>query len=362
MHSLRQTPFKSSKVLKAEIFMETKIYKIASQNDESINEVANLLKAGKLVAIPTETVYGLGANALDGKAVKKIFEAKGRPSDNPLIVHISDISSWNALVKGIPEKALRLAEKFWPGPLTIILEKADIIPNETSGGLSTVAVRMPSHKTARAIIEKAGIPLAAPSANTSGKPSPTKAKYVIEDLCGKVDAIVDGGDCDVGVESTVISLANEKPILLRPGGVTVEMIEEVIGEIEIADAVYNKLAENVSAPSPGMKYKHYSPGANVVIIKGSLEGYKEYLKKNADENDVALCFEEDKDALDFIRCITYGKENDSFSQAARIFDALRETDELKAKNAFARFPDMKGMGLAVFNRLVRAAGFNIIEV
>lgn len=342
--------------------METKIYKITSEQDSNINEVASMLKEGKLVAIPTETVYGLAANALDGTTVKKIYEAKGRPSDNPLIVHISEISQWGRLVKEIPENAKKLAESFWPGPLTIILEKSELIPDETSGKLDTVAVRMPLNKIARSIIEKADIPLAAPSANTSGKPSPTKAKYVIEDLYGKVDAIVDGGDCDVGVESTVISLAKGKAVLLRPGGVTVEMIESVIGKIEIADAVYNKLAEDAAAPSPGMKYKHYSPDAKVVIIKGDFPKYKQYLKDNAKENDVALCFEEDKNQLSFIKCITYGKENDSFSQAARIFDALRETDETKAQTAFARFPDMNGMGLAVFNRLVRAAGFNIVEV
>lgn len=342
--------------------METKIYKITSSDDENIEKAASLLKEGKLVAIPTETVYGLAANALEGETVKKIFEAKGRPSDNPLIVHISDFSQWAPLVTEIPKKAKKLAEKFWPGPLTVILPKSEIIPNETSGNLDTVAVRMPSHSVARAIIEKAGIPLAAPSANTSGKPSPTRAKYVIEDLFGKVDAIVDGGDCDVGVESTVISLCGEKPLLLRPGGVTAEMLEDVIGEIEISDAVFNKLAENAEAASPGMKYKHYSPDARVVIIKGDFDSYKAFVEKESKENDAALCFEEDKERLPFIKCITYGREKDSFSQASRIFDALREIDELGAETAFARFPEMSGMGLAVFNRLVRAAGFNIVEV
>lgn len=342
--------------------METKIYRITSPDDENTGEVASLLREGKLVAIPTETVYGLGADATNGKAVRKIFEAKGRPSDNPLIVHISDFSQWAPLVTKIPEKARVLTEKFWPGPLTVILPKSDIIPPETSGNLDTVAVRMPSHPVAKAIIEKAGVPLAAPSANTSGKPSPTKAKYVIEDLYGKVDAIVDGDDCEVGVESTVISLVGEKPLLLRPGGVTVEMMEEVIGEIEISDAVFNKLAENAEAASPGMKYKHYSPSAKVVIIKGGFEKYKSFVEKNATERDVALCFEEDKEGLPFTRCITYGMEKDSFSQAARIFDALREIDEIGAGTAYARFPEMSGMGLAVFNRLVRAAGFNILEV
>lgn len=342
--------------------MQTQIFKVTSENDERLETVAKGLSNGALAAIPTETVYGLAANALDGKAVKKIFEAKGRPSDNPLIVHISDISQWRALVKEIPEKAMKLAEKFWPGPLTVILPKSDIIPDETSGGLDTVAVRMPSDPIARVLIEKAGVPLAAPSANTSGKPSPTKAKYVIEDMDGKIDFIVDGGDCDVGVESTVITLAKEKPVLLRPGGVTPEMLESVLGEIEISDAVYNKLAENAKAASPGMKYKHYSPKAKVVIIKGEFIKYKEFVENNKSEKTVALCFEEDAEKLSGIKTVTYGKENDSFSQAARVFDALREIDELGAEKAYARFPEMQGMGLAVFNRLVRAAAFNIIEV
>ena len=342
--------------------MDTKIYKISSPDDKSIEEVACLLKDGKLVAIPTETVYGLAANALDGETVKKIFKAKGRPSDNPLIVHISDFSQWKPLVKEIPEKAKRLTEKFWPGPLTIILPKSDVIPSEVSGGLSTVAVRMPSDEIARAIIKAAGVPLAAPSANLSGKPSPTSSKHVIDDMEGKIDAIVDAGECSVGVESTVISLAVNPPRLLRPGGITPEMLTSVLGEIEIDDAVFNKLAENAEAASPGMKYKHYSPDAKVVIIKGDFSEYKSFVEKEAKEKDVALCFEEDKGKLPFIKCVTYGKEKDSFSQAARIFDALREIDEIRAETAFARFPEMTGMGLAVFNRLIRAAGFNIVEV
>ena len=341
--------------------METKIYKINSKDDESVEEVALILKNGGLAAVPTETVYGLAANALDGKAVKKIFEAKGRPSDNPLIVHISNMDEWAGLVTEIPEKARLLAEKFWPGPLTIILEKSDIIPDETSGKLSTVGVRMPDNEITRAIIEKAGVPLAAPSANTSGKPSPTNAAYVMEDMKGKIDAVVDGGSCQVGVESTVITLTTEKPLLLRPGGVTPEMIEAVIGEIDISDAVFNKLREDAEAQSPGMKYKHYSPKAKVVILKGEFSSYKDYVMSSK-LNKVALCFEEDKKELSSVPVVTYGKAGDSFSQAARLFDALREVDEMGAEIAYARFPEKTGVGLAVFNRLVRAAGFNIIEV
>ena len=341
--------------------MKTRHFEIHSPCSCDIAEVATILKDGGVVAIPTETVYGLAGNALKGECVKKIYEAKGRPSDNPLIVHISDISHWEPLVTHIPESAIALAEKFWPGPLTIILPKSDIIPVEISGGLDTVAVRMPSDEIARAIISQCGFPLAAPSANTSGKPSPTCASHVSEDLDGKIDAIVDSGECSVGIESTVITLATDIPRLLRPGGITPEMLTEVLGEIEIDDAVYNKLHEGAEAASPGMKYKHYSPDAKVLIVKGSFDNYKKYIENTAEEGDVALCFEEEVDDLK-IKCITYGRKDDPSSQAKNIFDALRKVDEEKAKTVYARFPENEGIGLAVFNRLVRAAAFNIIEV
>ncbi len=341
--------------------METQIFKVTSEYDEALDRAADILKNGGIVAIPTETVYGLAGNALDSAVTDKIYAAKGRPSDNPLIVHISDISQWTPLVKEIPESALALADKYWPGPLTVILPKSKIVPDKVSGGLSTVAVRMPSDKVARAIIEKSGVPLAAPSANTSGKPSPTSAKYVIEDLMGKVDAIVDAGDCSVGVESTVISLCETPPRLLRPGGITAEMLAEVLGEIAIDDAVFNKLAEGQKAASPGMKYKHYSPDAQVVIIKGSFESYNNFIEENKTEKTVALCFEGEETGLS-VKCVTYGKKNDPSSQAKNIFDALRRVDELGADKVFARYPETDGVGMAVFNRLVRAAAFNIIEV
>ncbi len=342
--------------------MKTEFVKVSSPKDEALERAGEILKNGGLAAIPTETVYGLAANALDGEAVKKIYQAKGRPSDNPLIVHIAKFEQWGKLVREIPENAKELAEKYWPGALTIILPKSEIIPDEVSGKLDTVAVRMPSNEIARAIIEKAGVPLAAPSANTSGKPSPTNAKYVLEDLDGKIEMIVDGGDCAVGVESTVITFATEKPKLLRPGAITPEMLESVLGEIEIDSAVYDKLAEDSTPASPGMKYKHYSPEAKVIIVKGEIENFIDFVQKNKDETTAVLCFEEDAKKITDIKTVTYGKENDSFSQAGRIFDALREVDELGAKTVYARFPEMSGMGLAVFNRLVRAAAFNIIEV
>lgn len=342
--------------------METKIFKAKDENDECLAEAGKILSGGGLVAIPTETVYGLAANALDENASKKIYAAKGRPSDNPLIVHISELSQWVPLVKEIPQNAIQLAKAYWPGPLTIILKKSDLVPNTTSGGLDTVAVRMPENKIARKIIEKAGVPLAAPSANTSGKPSPTCAKYVYEDMCGKIDGIVDGGECDVGVESTVITLAVQPPRILRPGAVTYEMLKDVLGEVEIDNAVYEKIAKDETASSPGMKYKHYAPKAKVVIIKGSFEAYKNYVLSHRSHGTVCLCFKDDEEKLGEVKTISFGKEDDPSSQAHRIFDALREVDEAGAQTVYARFPDMDGIGLAVFNRLVRAAAFNIIEV
>lgn len=331
-----------------------------SDKQEDILKCAEILKNDGLVAIPTETVYGLAGNALKGSCVKKIFAAKGRPSDNPLIVHISDISQWEPLVKAVPEKAKALAEKYWPGPLTIILPKSEIIPDEICGGLDTVAVRMPSNETARAIIDACSFPLAAPSANTSGKPSPTTAPHVMADLDGKIDAIVDGGSSSVGIESTVISLASDVPKLLRPGGITPEMLREVLGEIIIDDAVYNKLADGAKASSPGMKYKHYSPAAKVILIKGTYDKYISFVRKNADSTTAILCFEGEE--VTDIPSVVYGKKDDPSSQAKHIFDALRSLDKIGAKTVYARFPESDGVGLGVFNRLVRAAGFNIIEL
>lgn len=341
--------------------METKIYKITSPDAAEIKAVGEILKNGGLAAIPTETVYGLAGNALDGKIASKIFAAKGRPSDNPLIVHISRFEQWAPLVKYIPETAKALADAFWPGPLTMILPKSDIVPLEVCGGLDTVAVRIPENEIARAVIESAGVPLAAPSANLSGKPSPTSALHVIEDMNGRIDAVVDAGDCSVGVESTVLSLVTDVPRVLRPGKVTAEMIASVVGEVEIDDAVFEKLREGQTVISPGTKYKHYSPDATVVLVRGEFSKYADYVNANAQEGTVALCFEGEEKALS-VACVTYGKKDDPASQAKHIFDALRAVDKIGAKKVFARFPESEGMGLAVFNRLMRAAAFNVIEV
>jgi len=337
--------------------MITRVIDIRTDEKAALSEAARLIGAGDVVGIPTETVYGLAANALDGEAVKKIYAAKGRPSDNPLIVHISDISELYPLVKEVPEKVKIMAERFWPGPLTMIMKKSDLIPSVTSGGLETVAVRMPKSEYARKIIKACKLPLAAPSANLSGSPSPTNAKYVLDDMDGRVPLIIDGGSCEIGVESTVITFATEKPTLLRPGGVTVEQIEALIGEIDIASAVLNRLADGEQAASPGMKYKHYAPRADITIVKGSLEKFIDFVE---DKDCFALCFEGEEKY--FKNSVTYGKADDGLSEANRLFDALRELDEKGAKTVYARCPEISGVGLAVYNRLIRSAGFKIKEL
>lgn len=337
--------------------MQTTVIDITTEYDRALSESARLIKDGEVVGIPTETVYGLAANALDENAVKKIYIAKGRPSDNPLIVHISDISELSPLVADIPEKVKIMAKKFWPGPLTMIMKKSDIIPNTTSGGLDTVAVRMPESEYARAIIKACGVPLAAPSANLSGSPSPTNAKYVYDDMNGRIPLIIDGGRSKIGVESTVITFAGDVPTVLRPGGITVEEIRNTIGEVRVDDAVLHELHDGEKAASPGMKYKHYAPNADIIILKGSLEQFIEYTK---DKEFFALVFEGEEKY--FKNAVTYGKPLDAASEANRLFDALRELDEKGAKTVYARCPELSGVGLAVYNRLIRSAGFNIIEL
>ena len=324
-----------------------------------IEKAAAIIKNGGLVAMPTETVYGLAANAFDGKAVAGIFKAKGRPMDNPLIVHISALSQIDELVSEFPEKAKILAEKFWPGPLTIILPKSDRVPDEVSAGLDTVAVRFPSHPAARQLISLS-MPLAAPSANLSGSPSPTNAKHVMDDMDGRIDAVIDGGECDVGLESTVITLASDRPRLLRPGGITAEQLREAIGELDIDEAVTKPLAKDAKAASPGMKYKHYSPKANVILIDGDEEYFIEYVNSHAEDGTAALCCDEDLGKLK-VPCISLGAKGDDKAHAHTLFAALRKADENGCKIVYARCPGTQGVGLAVYNRIIRAAGFEIIH-
>ena len=337
---------------------------LLQNTDKDIARAGEILRSGGLVAVPTETVYGLAANALDGAAVAKIFRAKGRPQDNPLIVHISHLDQWKCLVREIPDKAMALAQAYWPGPLTIILPKSDIIPEEVSAGLDTVAVRFPSMRTTRKIIDAAGVPLAAPSANLSGSPSPTCARHTMDDMKGRIDAVLDGGECNFGVESTVVTLATEVPRLLRPGAVTPEELREVLGGIEIDDAVMGQLKEGVKAASPGMKYKHYSPKAEITIVKGTLDEFLDYTEKmtGAGEREItcALCFDGEEEIIP-LSCVTYGREEDSLTQSHRLFTALRELDERGAAKVYARCPSTDGVGMAVYNRLLRAAGFHVVN-
>ena len=329
-------------------------------NENDIEKAAQIIKKGGLVAMPTETVYGLAANALDGKAVAKIFKAKGRPMDNPLIVHISDISQIYSLVSEFPEKAKILADKFWAGPLTIILPKSKIIPDEVSAGLDTVAVRFPSNEIARKLISLS-MPLAAPSANLSGSPSPTNARHVRDDMNGRIDAIIDGGECEVGVESTVITLATDIPRLLRPGGITVEQLREAIGEVIIDDAVLNPLKSGERAASPGMKYKHYAPKAHIILLEGSDEDFIRYVNEHKVDGTAALCYDEDVEKLE-VPHIPIGHADDYEMQSHKLFSSLRNADEQGFELVYAHCPKTDGMGLAVYNRIIRAAGFEVTEI
>ncbi len=331
--------------------------KIKPFSDESAEEAAVILKSGGLVAIPTETVYGLAANALDENAVHAIFEAKGRPQDNPLIVHISDREMITPLVTDIPELAQRLAEKFWPGPLTIIFNKSEKIPNATSGGLPTVAVRMPNNNAAREIIRRCGFPLAAPSANTSGKPSPTTAAHVLDDMNGKIPLIIDGGECSVGVESTVICFSDGKIRILRPGGITPKELSE-FAEVTVDKAVTSQPKADERVMSPGMKYKHYSPKADVYIVNAHGRAFSEYCVKRARRENNLLALSAGAAEGEIFR--DYGATSEE--QAQRLFSLLRKADELGARTVLVEMPSREEMGLAVYNRLLRAAAFRIREV
>ncbi len=328
-----------------------------TEYDKSINTAAEILKNGGVVGMPTETVYGLAASAYDNSAIKKVFEAKGRPQDNPLIVHISDMEMLKDVAEDIPEIVYTLADNFWPGPLTMVLHRTEKIAESVSAGLFTVAVRMPSNTVALDLISKSGLPLAAPSANVSGRPSPTTANHVVNDLDGKIDAVLMGEDCDFGVESTVITLVGETPILLRPGAVTYEQLLKFLPTLEIADAVLNELKAGDKAESPGMKYKHYAPKTTAFLVEG--ENFADFVNKQ--ENAVAVCFLEEANDIKIPKLI-YGKGNDKLSLAHSIFAVLREVDKFGAENVFIHAPEKEGVGLAVYNRLIRAAAFKVIKI
>ena len=322
---------------------------------------AVLIKQGQLVALPTETVYGLGADGLNPEAVAKIFEAKGRPQDNPLILHIADPGDLEALCHHIPESAYTLAEKFWPGPLTMVLQAKDIVPKCTTAGLPTVAVRCPDSEITRQIIALAGVPIAAPSANISGKPSTTTAGHVLNDHQGKIPLIVDGGACRVGVESTIVDLTEATPRLLRPGGVTPEQLKEVLGELVVDKAVTAQIDKDAVVKAPGMKYKHYAPQCQVVIVSGSREKAAEYIRRHYAQGDRVLCFAEELPLYAGCNPLSYGLEQDVSTLSAGLFDALRQLDNPEVHKVYARCPVGGGVAYAVQNRLKKAAAFQIID-
>jgi L-threonylcarbamoyladenylate synthase len=332
-------------------------------DEGSIAQAAKLLQAGDIVGFPTETVYGLGANALDDTAVRKIFAAKERPADNPLIVHIAELSEMEPLCR-INQAALRLAAAFWPGPLTMILPKKDVIPPAVSAGLETVAIRMPSHPVARALIKACGLPIAAPSGNRSGRPSPTLASHMMEDMDGRIPLILDGGACSVGVESTVVTLVGDVATVLRPGGITPDMIAAVLGEVQVADSVMRPLREGEAAPSPGMKHKHYAPRAQMTLYEGEAAHVAARICREydalADQSHALILAAEGHLSL-------YGDRRtgnlgpDEASAAHRVFALLRQADDEGITRVFSETYPETGVGLAVMNRIVRAAGFDIVK-
>ena len=348
--------------------MKTERIKVSSiiQDIDKISHVGKLLTNGAVVAIPTETVYGLAANALDEKAVARIFEAKGRPQDNPLIVHISEVYDMEKLCLEIPEAAYQLANAFWPGPLTMIMKKKEVVPNIVTAGLDTVGIRCPRGRFARAIIHAAGVPLAAPSANASGRPSPTRVEHVIEDMDGKIEAIVDGGPCSVGVESTVIDLTGERPTLLRPGGITLGQLKKALGDVAVDPAVTELISEDTPVRAPGMKYRHYAPKAPVVIVNGRADAAVQYIKHDAQGRKAALlCFAEEADIFSSLgmHIEIYGRQAAPEELARGLFDALRRFDALDLDVIYAREPENgEGIELAVVNRLEKAAGFTRVSV
>ncbi len=328
---------------------------------QAAEAAAQLIKAGQLVAIPTETVYGLGADGLNPDAVAKIFQVKGRPQDNPLILHISGPEQIESLCCNIPPQAYTLAEHFWPGPLTIVLPAKSCVPKCTTAGLPTVAVRCPDNAVTRKIISLSGVPIAAPSANLSGKPSPTTAEHVLHDHDGKIPLIVDGGPCRVGVESTIVDLTEEHPRLLRPGGITPEQLLEVLGDLVVDKAVTAQIDKDAVVKAPGMKYRHYAPDCQVVIVSGSREKAANYIRAHYQSGDRVLCFDEELPLYQSCNPLSYGAEADIESLSAGLFAALRELDDPSIHRVYARCPVGGGIAYAIQNRLNKAAAFHIID-
>ena len=330
--------------------------------EKDIEAAAAILRAGGLVGIPTETVYGLGANGLDPAAVRRIFEAKGRPQDNPLILHIPDPSWLERYCRDVPAAARRLAEQFWPGPLTMILPRRALVPDEVTCGLETVGVRCPDHPVTLAIIRAAGVPVAAPSGNRSGRPSPTCARHMLEDMEGRIQAVVDGGPCGVGVESTIVDLTLPVPRLLRPGGLPLEALEAVLGHVDVDRAVTAPLSPGEKPRAPGMKYRHYAPQAPVTVVTGAGADTARYIRDHAGPGTGIICFDEYADSFPGCAVRPIGASADTAEQARRVFDALRSFDGAAVTAIYAQCPPDAGLGLAVANRLKKAAGFQIVAL
>lgn len=343
--------------------IDTKIYKVPSiyGGEELLQSAADTIAKGGLVVFPTETVYGLGADGLSEKAVADIFAAKGRPADNPLILHICDSEQLALLAEDIPQEAIKLALNFWPGPLTLVLKRSSRVPDIVTAGLDTVAIRFPDHLVARELIRRSGTVIAAPSANRSGSPSPTTAEHCIADLMGRVDVIIDSGACKVGVESTVVSFEAGTARILRPGGITREQIAEVLGAAVVDPAVTNPLKNGEKAASPGMKYKHYAPKAKVILVKAGGKAFAEFVNGRDEEGLAAICFDEDLPDIT-VPAFSLGSCTDYEEQASRLYAALRAVDEHGAKTVYTHCPDTDGVGLAVYNRLLRAAAFEVITL
>lgn len=336
-------------------------------NMPALKEAGEILKNGGLVGFPTETVYGLGGNGLDPEASKKIYAAKGRPSDNPLIIHIADLEALPAIVKEVPEKARILAERCWPGPLTMIFPKAEIVPYETTGGLDTVAVRLPSNEIAREMIRQAGGYVAAPSANVSGRPSPTLAAHVVEDLGDRIDMIIDGGQVDIGLESTIVDCTEETPMILRPGFLNQEKLEEILGSVELDPGLLSETA-HVRPKAPGMRYKHYAPKGDLSIVEGPSEAVvakiRELTEAHRQEGQRVgvICTDETRDAYTDGCILSIGSRVEEETIARHLYEVLREFDEIGVDVIFSESFRTPKMGMAIMNRLLKAAGHTVIQV
>ena len=349
--------------------METKVFVARDNyiNDEELKEASAVIRSGGLVAFPTETVYGLGGDATNPEASRKIYAAKGRPSDNPLIVHIADFSQLRNIVAEVPQEAEKLAEAFWPGPLTMILRKNEVIPYETTGGLDTVAIRMPSHPVARAFLQDSGCMIAAPSANTSGRPSPTTAQHVWEDLHGKIEILLDGGPVGIGIESTIVDLSEERPMILRPGFITQEMLSAVLGDVGMDPGL---ASENSKQPpkAPGMRYRHYVPKADLTLVEGTMEEVISKINALTREAQAmgksvgVLATEENKDRYVADHVIVIGQRQDEAEIARHLFDVLRQFDDLQVDLIYSESFAAAGVGQAIMNRLLKAAGHKRIFV